>query len=138
MPSGQTPGWDCDASLVNAKTGILAPRAIGATDAVSVDVNGPSIRLSPLDTAAWAAVAEPTGVPPVSKTSNDGPLLSCSASWAAWSRAWPRSARGPVKGSKIAAACRVPPEVDVFGPNEVGEYDPDWYPPPYRPAVGSP
>jgi hypothetical protein len=65
---------------VNAKTGIPAWRAIGATDAVSDEVSGPRIILSPLAMAARAAAAAPVAVPPVSKTSSEGPLLSCKAS----------------------------------------------------------
>src|SRR5271165_4994747 len=52
MPRVHTPGRDCDVSLVKASTGMLEPWAIGATDAVSADVSGPRIRLSPLLIAA--------------------------------------------------------------------------------------
>ena len=82
-----------------------ADRAIGATAAVSADVSGPSITLSPLLIAVLAATAAPAAVPPVSMTSRAGAPSFGSASSAACARTWPISARGPVIGSRIATFC---------------------------------
>ena len=55
-----------------------APRATGATDAVSAEVSGPRMRLSPLVIAAWAAVAAPAGgAAGVQDIQATGPRSSC-------------------------------------------------------------
>ena len=102
IPSGQTPGWICPGSLVKASTATLACRAIGATLAVSPEVSGPRIRPAPSASAAWAAAAAPSAVPPVSLTISAGAPGASSASCAACSIGWPISARGPDSGSRIA------------------------------------
>ena len=107
IPSVQTPGCACDGSLVKASTATFAARAIGATAAVSDEVSGPRISPAPSAIAAWAAAAAPWGVPPVSFASSGGAPDPSSASCAACSIDWPRSARAPDSGSRIATVCPV-------------------------------
>ncbi len=104
MPSVHTPGRACAASLVSASIGTFAACAIGATAAVSAAVSGPMNRPALLPTAARAAFAAPSGVPPVSSASSGGEPGGASASCTACSIAWPSAAFGPESG-RSAATC---------------------------------
>ena len=101
-PSVHTPGCACAGSLVKASTATPPGRATGATAAVSAAVSGPMMMPAPAASAALAAAAAPAGVPAVSRTSSAGEPGAASASWAAFTSAWPRSALGPVSGASSA------------------------------------
>ncbi len=102
-PIVHTPGSARAGSLVKASTGTPAALAIGATAAVSPAVSGPMISRSPCWIAIRAASAAPAGVPPVSSASSAGALATSSATWAAFTIAWPSAAPLPdFSGTRIA------------------------------------
>ncbi len=96
------PGAATVESLVKLSTFTPAAGAIGATACASDEVNGPRMMPSPAAMAACAAAAAPCGVPPVSRTSRPGDDPSGKTSFAAFSRAWPYGANGPVSGTSKA------------------------------------
>ncbi len=123
MPSVQTPGRATEASLVKASTGMRADVVMGAAAAVSAAVSGPMMIWSPAAIAARAALAAPSGVPPVSCTSSAGEPGAERARVAALRSAAPISARGPVIGASSATLPPVPggpPGPDGTAPSAVG------------------
>ena len=115
-------------------TGMPAPRAIGATDAVSAEVSGPRIKAVSVGDGrlgrGGGASRGAAGVEDIQRRAavvlqgKLGGLQQDLAKVRAWTRQREQN-RDCLPCSALSGR--------AFGPSEVGAYDPDWYPAPYRP-----